>query len=99
MRLAHLPLLVLATAAAVAQSPTFAEPVRLKAGDKFLGKDRPYPSPVYHDMDADGRVDIVVGDLAGNLTVAPRTADKAPVFDAEYKVMDAEGRLLDLQNW
>ncbi|HEX6812553.1 MAG TPA: hypothetical protein VF384_13085 [Planctomycetota bacterium] len=99
MRLTLTPLLVLASAAAVAQSPTFAEPVRLKAGDKFLGKDRPYPSPVYHDMDRDGRADIVVGDLAGNLTVAPRTAGALTTFGAEYKVMDAEGKLLDLQNW
>ena len=99
MRLAVLPLLVLATAAAVAQSPTFAEPVRLKAGDKFLGMDRLYPSPVYHDMNGDGRADIVVGDLFGHLTVAHRTADAVPTFGTESQVMGDDGKILDLQNW
>ncbi len=97
MRLAVMPLLVFATATTVAQSPTFAPPVRLKAGDKFLGENRLYPSPVYQDMNGDGQADIVVGDLRGHLTVAHRAA--GATFGDEAKVMAADGKILDLQNW
>lgn len=88
---------------AIAQSPvpapTFAAPVRLMAGDKFLGHNRLYPSPVLHDLDGDGKVDLVVGDLRGHLTVAPRTAVAPFGFGAEQKVHGADGKVLDFANW
>ena len=36
-------------------SPTFADPVRLEAGGKLLGENRLFPSPVFQDMNGDGR--------------------------------------------
>ena len=51
----------------------FKAPVRLKAGDKWLGENRLYPSPAVHDLDGDGLPDIVVGDLRGIVTVATRS--------------------------
>ena len=50
----------------------FKAPVRLKAGDKWLGENRLYPSPVLHDLDGDGLPDVVIGDLFGKVTVATR---------------------------
>jgi hypothetical protein len=97
MRLVALPLVLLATATAVAQSPSFASPVRLKAGDAFLGQGRLFPSPVYHDLDGDRRADLVVGDLRGHLTVASR--GEGATFGKEEKVLGADGKILDLQNW
>jgi hypothetical protein len=91
--------LLLAAAAAVAQSPTFAPPVRLMAGDKFLGQGRLFPSPVYHDLDGDGRSDIVVGDLPGRLTVALRTDAAKATFGKEEKMNGADGKQVDLHNW
>lgn len=99
MRLVVLPLLALATATAGAQSPTFAPPVRLKAGDKFLGENRLYPSPVFHDLNGDGLADLVVGDLRGLMTVALRLPGALPSFGPETKVLGADGKVLDLQNW
>ncbi|MEO6595489.1 MAG: hypothetical protein ABIP94_12115 [Planctomycetota bacterium] len=99
MKPTALPLLLLATAAAVAQSPTFAVPVRLRAGDKFLGEARMFPSPVYHDLNGDGRADIVVGDLPGRLTVAYRTDAATATFGKEENVLGADGKQVDLHNW
>jgi hypothetical protein len=104
MHIALIPMSLLAAAVAAAQAqsvaPTFAPPVRLKAGDSNLGEDRQFPSPVYHDLDGDGRVDIVIGDLWGKLTVARRAADSESArFAAEEKVLGADGEIVDLQNW
>ena len=85
---------------AQAPAPKFAPPVRLKAGDRFLGEGRLYPSPVFRDMNGDGLPDIVVGDLWGKLTVALRLpGDGRPRYSAETKVMASDGKELDFHNW
>jgi len=111
MNIARLKLLVLAMAGcAILLSPEgsadetdrvrFAGPVRIKAGEKFLGEGRLYPSPVLHDLDGDKRPDIVVGDLFGRVTVAPRLAANPPVaFAAEKPVNDRDGKPLRFHNW
>lgn len=91
----------LGTGTAVAQdSPAsirFAAPVRLHAGDKLLGERRWFPSPVWHDVDGDGRADVVVGDLRGRLTIALRNADAG--YDAETELQDVDGKAIDFHNW
>lgn len=82
-----------------ATAPEFAAPVRLGAGDKLLGQSRLYPSPVWHDMNADGRPDVVVGDLRGHLTWAPRLPGAKTAFGAEQKLEDAAGKVIDFHNW
>ena|SRR5438552_4155355 len=81
-------------------APKFAPPVRLEAGDKFLGENRLFPSPVFHDMNGDGLPDIVVGDLPGRLTVALRLpGDGPPRYGAETKLKATDGKELDFHNW
>ncbi|MBL8733026.1 MAG: VCBS repeat-containing protein [Planctomycetes bacterium] len=99
MKLPLLSVLAFTATTVLAQSPTFAKPVRMQAGGKLLGGGRLYPSPVLHDLDGDGRADIVVGDLRGRLTVAKRTADATPTFAAESNVLGADQKQVDLQNW
>ncbi len=105
MRLAILTVSLLPIANAIAQLPTFAPPVRLQAGDAFLGHEDPggrerlYPSPVYHDLNRDGLADLVIGDLLGHLTVAHRVPGSPPTFAKEQHVLGADGKILDLGNW
>lgn len=81
-------------------APTFAAPVRLQAGDKFMGEGRLYPSPVFHDVDGDGRLDVVIGDLPGRLTVALRVPGEGPPrFAAEKPMLGADGQPLKFHNW
>lgn len=78
----------------------FAPPVRLKAGDAFLGAGRMYPSPVVHDVDGDGRADVVVGDLMGMVTCAARTdAEGSPVLAAELPMTTRKAEQLSFHNW
>ena len=92
---------VAATALAQSQpAATFAPPVRVMAGDQMLGKGRMFPSPVLFDVDHDGLLDIVVGDLPGRLTYALRLPGAgAPRFGKEQKMLGADGKQIDFGNW
>lgn len=88
---------------AAAQRPAdavFAAPVRIKAGEAFLGEGRLYPSPVFYDVDGDERADVVVGDLFGRVTSAARTANQSTVaFGADKPLKDRSGEQLKFHNW
>lgn len=92
--------LVFLPALAVAQTdssgPRFADPVRLKAGDAFLGANRLYPSPALHDVDRDGIPDLLIGDLPGRVTWARR---EGQAFHAETKFLGKDGKPLKFNNW
>jgi len=77
----------------------FAAPKRVHAGDKLLGAGRYYPSPVFHDVNGDGTLDIVVGDLLGKVTFAPGVAGKPGVFGKEEPLLDRDGKQLKFHNW
>lgn len=82
----------------VNEEQLFASPVRLMAGEKYMGAKRLYPSPVFHDVNGDGKLDVVVGDLWGGLTVALRTGDGME-FAAEKELENADGQPLKFNNW
>jgi len=86
-------------ATARTQEAKFAAPVRIMAGDSFLGEGRLYPSPVVHDFDGDGHADIVIGDLFGRVTVASGDPSRPMTFAAEKKVKGKDGELLNFHNW
>ena len=83
--------------AAQAAPAQFAAPVRIDAGGKVAGHERMYPSPAFHDVNRDGRADLVVGDLRGIVTVALRNKDGS--FDAEQPLKDRRGEQLKFSNW
>ena len=46
--------------------PKFADPVRLKAGEDYVKMEAPgYAAPCWHDVDGDGRKDLVTGQFKG----------------------------------
>ncbi|MAF65244.1 MAG: hypothetical protein CMJ84_06255 [Planctomycetes bacterium] len=85
--------------AAPAPGASFLPPVRLMAGEEFLGAKRRYPSPALFDVDGDGHADLVVADLSGRPTVALGVAGEPQGFGPETALRDADGEKLDFNNW
>ncbi|MEO6593852.1 MAG: VCBS repeat-containing protein, partial [Planctomycetota bacterium] len=58
----HTLLLLVMSTASPPQGPEFAPAVRLKAGNDFVRVEAPgYAAPCWHDVDGDGKKDLVVG--------------------------------------
>ena len=66
------------------------------AGSEGMGLKRLYPSPVFHDVDGDGRDEIVIGDLPGKLTYCKRTGNS---WSEEKPLKAANGKQLKFHNW
>lgn len=61
-----LPLTLLPLLAAAPQGPQFEPPVRLQAGNAVVKTEAPgFAYPCWHDVDKDGKKDLVVGQFAG----------------------------------
>ena len=83
----------------IAEGPHFASPIRLTAGDESLGSTLPYPSPRLHDIDGDGAVEMVLGDLRGRVHVAERATGDDPMAWGELRPFKSDKRLLKFNNW
>lgn len=55
-----------------------------------------YPSPAVFDVDGDGVLDVVIGDLAGRVTWARRAGAG---LEAEQALKSADGKNLKFHNW
>lgn len=83
--LTHVLLCLAAVPQAPVPAPTFAPPVRLRAGDALVRVDEPgYAAPCWHDVDGDGRPDLVVGQFDGGKMKVHRGLDGGQLAAGEW---------------
>jgi hypothetical protein len=79
----------------------FDPPVRLKAGDEYIdtGNYIGHAGPLAADLDADGKLDLLVGTFSGNFLVYMNVGSSSePVF-ADKGLLEAEGTTVKVPNW
>ena len=74
----------------------FAPPVQMVGGGQPLGGRKMYPSPAAHDVDGDGKLDLVLGDLPGRITWPRRGVDG---MEREQPFEKTDGTQLNFSNW
>ncbi len=80
-----------------ASAPLFADPIQLtRDGEPHTGIY--YPSPVLHDLDGDGQVELVIGDLMGRVIYSQRI-DGQDTGWGPSQAIEAQGKPLKLDNW
>jgi len=82
----------------------FQAPVRLMVGDEPLNTKakQMYPSPAMFDVDDDGQVELMVGDIFGTLYVYENENDSRdgdPVWSDHSPLKTAEGKAIKVSNW
>lgn len=90
----------LSAAAAPAQTFSFAPPARILAGENLLGDGLPFPSPTIGDLDGDGVLDVLIGDVSGNISVASgKRVDGRLSFGPERRLEAGKAGLLAFPNF
>jgi hypothetical protein len=82
----------------------FASPVRLTVDGKPLNQSvkQMYPSPAMYDVDDDGQLELVVGDIFGRLYVYEnqnRSRKGDPVWSKEQALNSRDGKPIKVSNW
>ena len=76
----------------------FAPPVQLTAG----GKNHTgimYPSPVFHDVDGDGKSELLIGEIFGTITISERESEGSATAWTKARPMQIDGEPIKLNNW
>jgi hypothetical protein len=70
------------------------------AGSEIMGVDQLYPSPAFFDLDGDGTLEMIVGDLVGNLMVSRRVpGDERLAWTRGEGLKGADKQPLKFHNW
>jgi hypothetical protein len=85
-------------------SDYFEAPLRLMVGDTPLNTSakQMYPSPAVYDVDSEGKVELVVGDIFGSLRVYENENDTGkgdPVWSKHVALKTADGDPIKVSNW
>ena len=76
----------------------FAPPVPISPAAAAKIESILYPTPVLHDVDGDGALEMVIGDLPGNLWVCEK-AEGGPMEWSEPKALEGPDGPLKFDNW
>ncbi len=87
-----LPLWIALLATSPAGPPVLSAPVRVQAGGKDIVPDHGHAAPWLHDMDGDGKRDLLVGQFGDGAMRVYRNVgtDRAPKFEG-YTYLSAGG--------
>ena len=82
----------------------FEAPIRLTVGNEPLNKaaGQMYPSPAVYDVDNDGDVELVVGDISGRIYVYEnknKTGKGDPLWSSHAALKTAKGKQIRVSNW
>jgi hypothetical protein len=79
----------------------FDGPVRLKAGSEFIdtGRDIAHAGPLAVDLDADGKLDLLVGNFRGHFQVYMNTGTRAEPEYEDKGLLEADGETAKVPNW
>ncbi len=82
----------------------FEAPIRLRVGNEPLNKaaGQMYPSPAVYDVDNDGKVELVVGDISGRIYVYENknnTGKGDPLWSDHAALKTAKGKNIKVSNW
>ncbi|MEM1450423.1 MAG: hypothetical protein AAF957_11115 [Planctomycetota bacterium] len=83
---------------AEAPKARFAPPVQLTAG----GSEHTgilYPSPALHDVDGDGALELLIGEIFGTITISERDPEGPATAWREAQSMKVGGEPIKLNNW
>jgi hypothetical protein len=85
------------------ESDIFEAPFRLKVGDQPLNNAarQMYPSPAMFDIDRDGQLELVVGDIFGSLNIYENLANgkSDPVWSSHIPLKGGDGEKIKVSNW
>ncbi len=93
-----------ATDVAKFDHPDFEPPVRLTVDGTPLNvkAKQMYPSPAMFDIDADGKVELVVGDIFGSIKVYENKNQASggdPIWSPHVALNSADGKAIKVSNW
>lgn len=77
----------------------FAPPVMLTTDAGPLAHGMLYPSPAMYDLDGDGKLELIVADLFGNVQFAKRTDGPDTQWSALSPVLTRDLAPLKFSNW
>lgn len=76
-------------------------PVRLKVGQEFIdtGEHIAHAGPLLADLDADGNLDLLVGNFRGHVQVYRNTGTRAEPVYVDKGLLKAGGETVKIPNW